>query len=106
LSLATAPAAAVPEQLGPFAQTRFAHASTISPPPTRDEYGRGSAAGDELDVTLELDTEPREVTVGSTSSRPSTPRHGDAGSSTACRIASKRWFRPVVSIERRKPLMA
>jgi hypothetical protein len=33
--------------------------------------------------------------VGSTPSRPSTPHHRNAGSSTACRIASKRWFRPV-----------
>jgi hypothetical protein len=93
------------EQLGPFAQTRLAHASTISPSPAPDEYGR-VAPGDELDVTLELNTEPREVTgrfdsVEALDTAPQERRFFDGLSYSQQALVPSG-----VSIERRKPLMA
>jgi hypothetical protein len=94
------------EQLGPFAQTRLAHASTISPSPARDEYGRGVAARDELDVTLQLAAEPREGTgrvdlVEALDTAPQSRRFFDGLSYTQQALVPSG-----VSIERRKPLMA
>jgi len=50
----------------------------------------GVAGGDEVDVDLELDTAPREVTVPPTSRLPSMPSRTHAGRLTGCLTATSR----------------